>query len=86
MLELQARGYNVDQQRAFSIHFRGQCIGKLVPDLIVADSVVGDTKVVSALNDTHIAQVLGYLNVTGLRVALLLNFKFATLQWRRVVL
>ena len=40
---------------------------------------------VSAFNDTHIAQMLGYLNITGLEVALLLNFKEATLTWKRVV-
>jgi GxxExxY protein len=86
VLELQARGYTVEQQRGFNIHFRGRFIGRLVPDLIVADSVVVEAKVVSAFNDTHVAQMLGYLNVTGLRVALLLNFKHATLQWRRVLL
>jgi hypothetical protein len=35
--------------------------------------------------DTHIAQMLGYLNITGLEVALLLNFKEAALTWKRVV-
>jgi hypothetical protein len=29
--------------------------------------------------------MLGYLNITGLEVALLLNFKEATLMWKRVV-
>ena len=86
VLELQARGYQVEQQRAFAVHFRGHFIGKLVPDLIVEESVLVDAKVVSTFNDTHIAQMLGYLNVTRLRVALLLNFKHAALQWRRVIL
>lgn len=47
--------------------------------------VIADPKVVSAFNDTHVAQMLGYLNITGVEVALLLNFKEATLQWKRVV-
>jgi hypothetical protein len=38
-----------------------------------------------ALNDTHTAQMLGYLNITGLEVALLLNFKEAKLTWKRIV-
>jgi hypothetical protein len=29
--------------------------------------------------------MLGYLNITGLEVALLLNFKNARLEWKRVV-
>jgi hypothetical protein len=33
----------------------------------------------------HMAQMTGYLAKTGLRLALLLNFKYAKLQWKRVV-
>ncbi|HSQ00546.1 MAG TPA: GxxExxY protein [Candidatus Dormibacteraeota bacterium] len=40
----------------------------------------------SAFNSAHVAQMIGYLNITALPVALLLNFKQATLQWKRVVL
>jgi PD-(D/E)XK nuclease superfamily protein len=44
-----------------------------------------DAKVVSAFNDTHTAQMIGYLAITGLELALLLNFKSARLEWKRVV-
>jgi len=47
--------------------------------------VIVDPKVVSAFNDSHIAQGTGYLSHTGLRLGLLLNFKYAKLQWKRVV-
>ena len=60
-------------------------IGRLIPDLIVDGAVIVDAKVVSAFNDAHIAQMLGYLTITRLQLALLLNFKSATLQWKRVV-
>jgi GxxExxY protein len=85
-LELQSRGRSVEEQRRFDVHFRQHLIGMLIPDLIVDGTVIVDAKVVSAFTDTHVAQMLGYLNITGLRVALLLNFKHAALQWRRVVL
>ena len=32
VLELQARGHAIDQQREFSVHYRGQLIGTLIPD------------------------------------------------------
>ena len=48
--------------------------------------MIVDPKVVTAFNDTHVAQMLGYLNISGLQVALLLNFKYHRLQWKRVVL
>src|SRR5207247_9355330 len=85
VIELVARGHTVEQQREYPVHYRGHFIGKLVPDLIVDGKVIADPKVVSAFNDTHIAQMIGYLNITGLEVALLLNFKESTLTWKRVV-
>ena len=85
VIELQTRERRVEQQREYPVHYRGQLIGKLVPDLIVEGLVIVDPKVVTAFNETHLAQMLGYLNITGLEVALLLNFKEAKLQWKRVV-
>ena len=85
VIELVARGHTVEQQREYPVFYRGHFIGKLVPDLIVDGKVIADPKVVSVFNDTHIAQMLGYLNITGLEVALLVNFKEATLAWKRVV-
>ena len=60
-------------------------IGTLKPDLIVDEMVIVDPKVVTAFNDTHFAQMLGYLNIADLRLALLLNFKYVKLAWKRVV-
>jgi len=70
MIELRKRGHNVQQQRQFPVHYEGQHIGTLVPDLIVDELVVVDPKVVSAFNDTHAAQMVGYLSITGLKLAL----------------
>jgi len=84
VIELRARGHTVEQQREFPVHFRSQFIGKLIPDLIVDGKVIVDPKVVTAFNDSHVAQLLGYLNITGLEVALLLNFKDSKLAWKRV--
>ena len=43
-------------------------------DVICYDKVLGELKAVSALTDEHRAQVQNYLNATGLRVGLLVNF------------
>ena len=85
VIELQKRGHKVDQQTQFPVHYDGQQIGNLIPDLIVDDQVIADPKVVTTFNDSHLAQLVGYLNITELRLALLLNFKFAKLEWKRVV-
>jgi len=85
VIELKLRGHEVEQQRRFAVHYRGQLIGELIPDLIVDRKVIVDPKVVTAFTDTHTAQMLGYLNITELEVALLLNFKEAKLSCKRVV-
>lgn len=85
VLELRAMGLKVDQQRHFPVYYRDTQIGTLVPDVVVEDDVIADPKVVSAFNDTHVAQMIGYLTISQLKLALLLNFKFSKLQSKRVV-
>ncbi len=84
VLELLARGHKVEQQKAFSVFYRGEEIGKLIPDLIVDGKVIADPKVVENFSEPHIAQMLGYLSITNLNLALLLNFKHPRLQVERV--
>ena len=40
VIELAARGHTVEQQREFSVQYRGHFIGKLAPDLIVDGKVI----------------------------------------------
>jgi len=84
-LELLAANLSVHQQREFPVRYRGHFIGKLIPDMIVAEKVIVETKVAECFNDSHIAQVLGYLAITDLQLGLLLNFKHTQLQWKRIV-
>jgi GxxExxY protein len=84
-IELRKRGRKVEDQKQFIVWYDGHHIGTLVPDLIVDDLAIADPKVVTGFNDNHLAQMVGYLNSTGPRLALLLNFKNARLEWKRVV-
>ncbi|MGC1481676.1 MAG: GxxExxY protein [Chthoniobacterales bacterium] len=83
-IELRKQGLRCEAQKPFEVFYDGQLIGTLVPDLIVEERLIVDAKVVSAFNESHLAQMLGYLNITGIRTALLLNFKEAKLGIKRV--
>lgn len=85
VVELKKRGHRIDQQKQFKVSYEGHEVGTLIPDLIVDELVIVDPKVVATFNETHIAQMIGYLAITGLQFALLLNFKEAKLQWKRVI-
>jgi GxxExxY protein len=85
VIELARRGHTVESQRQFPVLYHKEVIGHLCPDLIGDQTVVVDLKVVSAFNEAHIAQMVGYLAITGLELALLLNFRSARLDWKRIV-
>ncbi len=85
VIELRKRGHAVDQQKSYSVHYAGELIGNLVPDLIVDELVIADPKVVDTFGETHLRQMIGYLAITKLQLALLLNFKHVKLEWKRVV-
>lgn len=86
LIELRKLGHTAESQKEFPVFYEGELIGNLVPDLIVDEKVLVDPKVAVAFNEAHIAQMVGYLSITGLDLALLLNFKTGHLEWKRVVL
>jgi GxxExxY protein len=85
VIELAGGGHRISQQSVYPVHYRGQHIGTLIPDLIVDGLVIVDPKVVTCFTETHVAQMMGYLAITNLQLAILLNFKSARLEWKRVV-
>ena len=85
VIELRKDGHCVEQQKRFDVLYEGQIVDTLVPDLIVDELVIADPKVVEDFTPTHLAKMIGYLTITHLRLALLVNFKHADLRWKRVV-
>jgi len=74
------------QQAVFQVFYKGEKVDDYIPDLIVEDRVVVDTKTIDAIEDVEIGKMLNYLRITGLKVGILINFKHSKLQWKRVVL
>ena len=85
VIELRKRGHCVESQKKFPVLYQNELIGNLTPDLIVDEKVIVDPKVVAVFNNAHVAQMVGYLTITALELAILLNFKSARLGWKRVV-
>lgn len=85
VIELRKRGHVIEQQRQFDVQYDGIVVDTMIPDLIVDGKVIVDPKCVTDINETHIAQMIGYLAITGLRLALLFNFKNSKLHWKRII-
>jgi len=86
VVEFGLRKISVQQQSRYEVTYKGVRVGEYVPDLITHGKLVVDTKVVERITDHELGQMMNYLRITGLKVGLILNFKRAKLEWRRVVL
>lgn len=85
IVELRHRGLACTSQHAYPVYYRGEKIDEYIPDLEVEGRVIVETKVVDRIVDDHIGQVLNYLKISGLEVGLILNFRHASLQYKKVV-
>ncbi len=83
-IDFASHSLSFSQQKQFPVYYLNKLCGTLIPDLIVENKVIVDTKVVKEINNEHIAQMQSYLNITGLKVGLLINFKYTSVNVRRV--
>ena len=86
--ELIKSGLRVERQKPIPLIYETvklECGYRL--DLLVDSKLIIEVKAVDALAEIHFAQVLTYLRLSGLRLALLLNFNLAHMKdgIRRVV-
>lgn len=85
VIEFGLRGIAYQQQKQFDIFYKKEKVGNYVPDLIVQDKIIVDTKVIEKITDREIGQMMNYLKITGLRLGYILNFKQPKLNWKRVI-
>ena len=87
-IELERRNLPYECERAIGVVYDGVPITGQRIDLIVGGRIIVELKAVSRLEEIHRAQVISYLRATGLRGALLINFRVLVLKdgIRRIVL
>ena len=86
VIEFSLRKIPLKQQPSYDVLYKSHKIGLFVPDLIVFDALVVDTKVIDKITDHERGLMLNYLRITGLRVGVILNFKQRKLEWERIAL
>ena len=86
VIEFLLRKIPFKQQLSYDVLYKGHKIGLFVPDLIVFDALVVDTKVIDKTTDHERGLMLNYLRITALRFGVILNFKHRKLEWERIAL
>ncbi|NCC52387.1 MAG: GxxExxY protein [Spartobacteria bacterium] len=86
VVEFGLRDIPCKQQSRYDVVYKEVKVGEYIPDLIVYDQLVVDTKTIEHITDHEKGQMINYLKITGLKVGLIINFKHAKLEWERIVL
>jgi GxxExxY protein len=82
-LALRQKGLSVIAQHPIMVLFRGECVGDFYADLFVEEKVIVELKAVKSILPEHQAQMINYLNATGIEVGLLINFGSPKLEYKR---
>ena len=76
-----------DREKKFVVRYKNQILrNPYIADFVVFDSIVLEIKSASAIIETHLAQALSYLAVSGMKLALVINFGERSLTWKRIIL
>jgi len=64
--------------------YKGISVGTRRVDFFVEEKIMVELKAVVNLEDVHLAQAINYLEASGLKIGLLINFGNTSLQFKRV--
>ena len=86
-LELGMQSIPFNSKPALALTYKGRALHqRYEPDFLCFEKIVLEIKAVRELADEHRAQVLNYLNATGFKLGLLINFgHYPKLEWERIV-
>jgi GxxExxY protein len=83
--ELKLRNVPITTQAPYSVMYKGKHVGVYTADLVIADRLLIEVKCVDQFTTVHLAQCINYLKASGLKLALLINFRRSKVEWRRLV-
>lgn len=76
-----------DREKEYQVQYKDIILPhKFYADFVVMDKIILEVKAVSGISDQFVAQAINYLKVSGLRLALIVNFGEINLNIQRIVL
>ncbi len=80
---LEEKGLSISRQQPIRVFFRNKCVGEFYADIVVNGKIIIELKAVKKIIPEHQAQIINYLNATGIEVGLLINFGNPRLEYKR---
>lgn len=84
-LILRKNNHNFVEQAYYPVRFKGQVVSKGFLDFKVEEKVIIELKKNGRYSKTHMDQVLDYLKRSGLKLALLIQFSYDGVLFKRIV-
>jgi len=79
------KNLNYLQQVYHPLKFKNQIVGKTYLDFVVNDKIVVEIKQGERYSKAHIDQVLNYLKLSNLKLAILINFGNEGVKFKRII-
>jgi len=83
LIALREKGLSAKSQYPIKVMFRGECVGDFFADMLIDNKIIIELKAVKTIIPEHQAQIINYLNATGIEVGLLINFGKPKLEYKR---
>ncbi len=79
---------NFEREKEYVVQYKDEILPhKFFADFVVYDGIILEVKALSkGFSDQHMAMCINYLKVSGLHLALLVNFGEPRLNYKRIVL
>ena len=84
-ISFESNGLAVKEQVYYPLTFKNEVLGRNYFDFLVDEKIIVEIKSLSKFTKGHYDQVLNYLNTSGLKLALLINFSIEEMKCKRVV-
>jgi GxxExxY protein len=84
-IEMKNLNFAYSREQEMIVKYKSVEIGTRRVDFFVEGKVMVELKAVKNLEDVHLAQAINYLEVYGLKIGLLINFRSAKMQFKRVM-
>ncbi len=68
----------------FPVYYQSVLIDEYISDLLVDNKIIIEIKTAESIVNEHRGQLLNYLRIAGIKVGLIINFKYPKLEWKRL--
>ena len=84
-VEFKKEGLRYERQRVFRVVYEEKPVGDFRADFVVEDKVILELKALTEMPKVFERQLHSYLQVSGLRLGILINFGREKLETKRIV-